>query len=207
MLLQHEGLCLSGDAAVRYARNVLGFSQEDIDEAQRNLARARERIAQKKAGHASQPTSRRREVSTDFDAQGRFRFAGVAAELKASAAGGDLGQKYAGDPHRAARALQIPIVAVSASVLAAAAGRSIYGRWMPRSRRIEISDRLSRRDEAETIAHEIAHSQGHGIDADAIAGVFARAFLNEAPKPPLLIQAEARLAWDDRLAKIARGAR
>jgi len=120
----------------------------------------------------------------------------VLLELKASAAGADLGKQHAGDPWRLANRLGRRVVRVPSAVLQHPArprfevqGRTLMLPGAP----IQLSVDLTPAEELKVLAHELGHACGYADERHATA--FATAFLGQAPKPAFY----AAAAWHDAL--------
>lgn len=176
-----------------------GIVELDIPHARAEIARMAASHAEFRRGGGARA---RRPNGASIAAAEREKYAGPLAELRAQREGHELGRRFAGNPHAAVRALGIPIERYPAAVLAQMAGQSVFGRFVPARRVIQLVDNLSGRDEVQTLAHEIAHAQGIGIDDDAHAETYMRAFMAAVPNPMMALAA-AREAWEDRLMRVA----
>lgn len=192
--------CGAGDE--QYIARQLGWTTEEVA---REAARTREEVRRARERNATRAKPQPNQAS-EYNADGTWKYAAIAAEVKASNDGKALGAKYGSDPWRACKALGIPILTRDPHALNADEGRSIMGRWMPRAKRIELSDRLSAADMRTTLAHELGHMRlGHtdnSIDAEQHADAFAKAFLAATPHP-MQSQAQAKADWDARLLRRA----
>jgi hypothetical protein len=90
--------------------------------------------------------------------------------------GREARQLFGGDPYVMANRMNLDVVAVAPSVLAANTGRPAAGTYFQLLNIIQVSDTLTAREARLTVAHECGHARGHGLEDDRTAELFALAF-------------------------------